>query len=1248
MRLPNRILLLSLLLAVLLFATASTVYAARHARINSQVSLAKAPKKLGYAPGEVLVKFRGGLPLSAKRHIASDIGAQKVVGRFGVAGHKDTYLYDLNFGESVSDAVKQLKKNPDVLVAEPNYRRKSAFTPNDPYFSEQYGLENFGQIIGGVDTGTAGADIAAQTAWDFEQGYSNPIKVAVIDSGIDLNHPDLASKIWTNPGEVAANGIDDDGNGYIDDVHGYNFAGISHYDYNYVQPVGGLKYKFAQSIKGTGQPLTHIGLNLLKIGNPPGNLIISVRDSLNGSDLAQAVVAPSEVMEAPEDVVVGGLLPDYLQYYMGNLIPEYYKKLDVPVTLSEDQTYYIVVDTTITDAANYYLAAELVQGTNGWKSGDDIHKIKSDCYRDGAEYFQMDGGSWLKFSTRDLAFKTNGNAVSRDDNGHGTHVSGIIGAATNNAIGIAGVSPGAILMPLKVVDSSGWYYSSDAIEAIEYAADNGAKVINMSLVGDEFSVLEQLAVYYAASKGVTLVASAGNNGDTENGDDNAIQYPAGYDDVIGVGATDNDDVIAFFSNHNSDVDISAPGVNVLSTFPTYPVASGDGYPYAYGSGTSMASPMVAGVASLVLARKPTLNAIQVEKVLGAGAKDLTNTPESERNPWLGRDPYYGDGRTNAYRSLMKLLLSTMLSSAPSQPNGTNGWYTSFPSLSLEVDATGAVSYYSWDATDPVTTYTVPFQPSQEGVHELNYYSALGAAVEATNTQVFGFDLGLPLNPDSISSSSHTTGTASADRTIDVDFSGATDTVSGLDGYSVSWTKNGTETPSDVMTTGLTNSITSPSLSDGTWWLNLRTKDWAGNWAAAVHLGPFVIDGAPTTAESSAPSGPDGENSWFKTSPQITLTPDEVACIYYQFDSTSPAGWVFDLLPDVSMSLYMPEGQHILYYYSIDGTNHTETVKNSSFMKVDTGLPSGSVSINSGAAKTDTTIVSLTLSANDSVSGVAKMRLRNEGGNWSAWEAFSGTKTFWLTGAEGTKRVDVQFKDAAGNESAIVSDQITFRSDVVAPSASIVSPAISTNVSKTKKFKVKWSAADPAPSAGIASYDIKYKIGAKGAWKSWKSGTSKTKSTFKGSPGRTYYYKVRAKDRAGNKGSWSAISKTIVPFDQNSLISKRSGFNLVYKKKTSKFYLGTIRYSTHRGDKITYKVKGKSLTLIATKGPNRSRAVVKVDGKVHKINCKASKLKFRRRVFTIKWRRIRTHKIEVINKATRGKPLLDLDVIAVER
>ena len=214
------------------------------------------------------------------------------------------------------------------------------------------------------------------------------------------------------------------------------------------------------------------------------------------------------------------------------------------------------------------------------------------------------------------------NSDPMDDNGHGTHVAGIAAAVGNNSTGVAGMDWQARIMPLKVLDASGAGYDSDVAAAIRYAADNGARVINLSLGGPDYSYALAEAVNYAYNRGATVVAASGNGG-------SSVSYPAACDHAIAVGALDSANALAYFSNRGPALDLTAPGVSILSTVP-------GGYQRM--SGTSMASPVVAGCASLVLAAHPAYTSSQVESALKSGATDLGSP---------GFDTDFGYGKVNA-------------------------------------------------------------------------------------------------------------------------------------------------------------------------------------------------------------------------------------------------------------------------------------------------------------------------------------------------------------------------------------------------------------------------------------------------------------------------------------------------------------------------------------------------------------------------------------------------------------------------
>lgn len=210
-----------------------------------------------------------------------------------------------------------------------------------------------------------------------------------------------------------------------------------------------------------------------------------------------------------------------------------------------------------------------------------------------------------------------------DDDGHGTHVTGIIAANTNNKEGIAGVTWFNKIMPIKVLDQSGAGTLFDVAEGIFWATDHGAKVINLSLGNYAESNYLHDAIKYAHSKDVILVSAAGNDRIPKLG------YPASYPEVISVGAVNYYKKIAEFSNYGDNIDVVAPGVNIASTYPKFD--------YASLSGTSMACPHVTGLAALIRSIKPNLKNTEIAKIIKETATDLG---------YPGKDKYYGYGEIN--------------------------------------------------------------------------------------------------------------------------------------------------------------------------------------------------------------------------------------------------------------------------------------------------------------------------------------------------------------------------------------------------------------------------------------------------------------------------------------------------------------------------------------------------------------------------------------------------------------------------
>ena len=221
-----------------------------------------------------------------------------------------------------------------------------------------------------------------------------------------------------------------------------------------------------------------------------------------------------------------------------------------------------------------------------------------------------------------------GNSNTADQFGHGTETAGVLAAASNNGVGVAGVSWSNTILPLVVVNGAGFANYSDIASAIQYAADHGVRVVNISIGGSSSSSVIQSAVDYAWSKGTVVFAAAGNDSNS------TLNYPAACTNVVAVSATDANDGLAWFSSYGSDIDVAAPGTSIVTTTMGGGTAAVDG--------TSFSSPIAAGAAALMLAANPSLSATQVVSLLEQNSDDL-GAP--------GWDQYFGWGRVNAYRAV---------------------------------------------------------------------------------------------------------------------------------------------------------------------------------------------------------------------------------------------------------------------------------------------------------------------------------------------------------------------------------------------------------------------------------------------------------------------------------------------------------------------------------------------------------------------------------------------------------------------
>ena len=224
-----------------------------------------------------------------------------------------------------------------------------------------------------------------------------------------------------------------------------------------------------------------------------------------------------------------------------------------------------------------------------------------------------------------------------DDMGHGTHVAGIAAASTNNGEGVAGLASNCKILPVRVLGSRAGSAATIA-EGLVWAADHGADVVNMSLGFYDENETVAKAAQYALSKNVVLVATMGNNNLEKK------RYPAAYPGVIAVGSTDKADQKSTFSNFGAWMSVSAPGTDILSTFPTYPVGIQGPAKYAVLSGTSMAAPLVTGLCGLVRSKNPGMTPAAVKQLLESTAVDLGDA---------GADKNFGNGRIDAYAALSR-------------------------------------------------------------------------------------------------------------------------------------------------------------------------------------------------------------------------------------------------------------------------------------------------------------------------------------------------------------------------------------------------------------------------------------------------------------------------------------------------------------------------------------------------------------------------------------------------------------------
>lgn len=445
---------------------------------------------------------------------------------------------------------------------------------------------------------------------EFLTGKSPKKKVivAVIDSGIDTAHEDLKPVLWKNKKEIPGNGIDDDKNGYIDDVHGWNFIGgkdgknVGKDSYEAVR----VYYKFKPTFgNGTVDENSLSGEKKMQY-----QLYMKAKNQIE----AQAKEAGMYVMILKDLVTKIPTADSILKLsmakdrYTGDELQDF-KPSEASVIKAKSAMLGFFQQTRQMENTNVSLIADLIQFYEGEKSKVEAVEKEPVRYRHDV----------VKDNYNDINDRFYGNNdLMGTDASHGTHVAGIIGASRQNQIGIKGVANNVEIMTIRAVPD-GDEHDKDIANAIRYAVDNGAWVVNMSF-GKSFSPEKKWvdeAVKYAESKGVLLVHAAGNdakNIDTEdnfpsrNFENDTLKVFTNWINVGASGATDSDLAASFSNFGKREVNVFAPGVKIYSSIP-------GGNTYGEKDGTSMASPVVAGLAALILSYYPDLSAEQVKQII---------------------------------------------------------------------------------------------------------------------------------------------------------------------------------------------------------------------------------------------------------------------------------------------------------------------------------------------------------------------------------------------------------------------------------------------------------------------------------------------------------------------------------------------------------------------------------------------------------------------------------------------------------
>ncbi|MBI5101025.1 MAG: S8 family serine peptidase [Nitrospirae bacterium] len=673
-----------------------------------------------FREGQIIVKFKDGVS-DADMNVAHQLSGGTVLRK--LSGIDSLYLVRLPAGLSVPDAIGIYMSGASVDYAEPDYINSVLRMPNDLYYNpQQWALQNTGTYA----NGTPGADIKAQGAWDVTTG-SRSVAVAVMDTGIDYTHPDLAGNMWADRVKVL-----------LQDTHWLGTATfkIVGEQVIYTDPYRIQKTDVADIILISHDHSDHCSPSDVVKVLGPNTVIVTTPDcakrlSDNVPLLKPHAVPNIRTVRHWDTLDVGGIHIEAVPAYSTNKPnhPSSAGWVGFIFTVNRNRDINTptggtnpVVDLKLEPGPKIYFAGDtglVPEMMNPPLTGVDVallpvsggdvmtadeaalaalhirpkvavpmnytaaNKTEARRFADILEgrteaALLVDQSAGLTAST--IEYDNNkriddwrgwnfvdGTNDPWDDNGHGTHVAGIIGATGDNGEGTAGVNWRVELMPLKVCDSSGSCSSSDVIDAIGYATFKGVKIINASLGGPGMSYAMRDAILAARQAGVLVIASAGNGssdipGDFR-GDNNDINpvYPASFvlDNVIAVASSNQNDRRSTFSNFGLEtVHVSAPGDYIMSTVPTtstdvafptdWSATWCTGTPlagYNVCSGTSMAAPHVAGLAALLKSAYPNYSYSQIRGMI---IKYVDKQPSLEG--WI-----YSGGRINAQKAVTSLL-----------------------------------------------------------------------------------------------------------------------------------------------------------------------------------------------------------------------------------------------------------------------------------------------------------------------------------------------------------------------------------------------------------------------------------------------------------------------------------------------------------------------------------------------------------------------------------------------------------------